>query len=467
MVYGIGTILGQSISFLMLPIYTRVFGPGGYGVIEMLTVIAGLLGTLIVMGTDSAQSFHFFKEKKEGIAAQRAIISSVLLWRLVWGLGLVLLFYSLGPVLNRMFFEGKLSQTYFAVAFAGGMVTILIQQSIDVTRLLMRPWQFVGINTLLSVTTASAVMFFAVYKGLGVLGYVIGVCTGASVGCLFSWWSIREYLCLDKTLVKLWPKLLRFGAPLLPSTLALYLMSSSDRWFIQHYAGDVEVGIYSIGAKFGLIMSLAVQIFRRAWWPIALDSMHAGDGPETFRMISRLFVGIGSAAAVYVGFLAPFLINWFTGPGFDGSATIVGILAWQALFYGLYSVGSAGIWKSEKTYLNSVLMSISAVINLGLNYLLVPEYGGIGAAIGTVIAYFSWAISSIIVSEKLWWVGFPKVLLGGQIAVAVAVSVWNTNYDGSLWVKTIVVHVVVAGVICSAFTKEMVRSIWKHDGRES
>ena len=467
MVYGLGTILGQSISFLMLPIYTRVFGPAGYGVIEMLTVIAGLLGTLIVMGTDSAQSFHFFKEKKQGIAAQRSIISSVLLWRLVWGLGTVLTFYCFGPVINRMFFEGKLSQTYFAVAFAGGMLTILIQQSIDVTRLLMRPWRFVGINTLLSVTTASSVMFFAVYKGLGVLGYVIGVSTAASVGCLFSWWSIREYLCLDRALVKLWPKLLRFGAPLLPSTLSLYLMSSSDRWFIQHYAGEVEVGIYSIGAKFGLIMALAVQVFRRAWWPIALDSMHAGDGPETFRIISRLFVGFGSAAAVYVGFLAPFLIDKFTGPGFEGSMTIVAILAWQAFFYGLYAVGSAGIWKAEKTYMNSVLMSISAAINLGLNYLLVPSYGGIGAALGTVIAYLSWALSSIIVSERLWRVDFPKGLLGAQIIIAMAVSAWSLNYDGGFWAKAIVVHVVLAGVIITAFNKEMVRSIWKHDGRES
>ena len=64
LIYGIGGILAKSVSFFLLPIYTRIFTPADYGTIEMLTVISSFLSAIMVMGMDSAQSMYFFKFKK-------------------------------------------------------------------------------------------------------------------------------------------------------------------------------------------------------------------------------------------------------------------------------------------------------------------------------------------------------------------------------------------------------------------
>ena len=89
-IYGLGGILAKSVSFFMLPIYTRIFSPSDYGTIEMLTVISSFVGAILAMGMDSAQSMYFFKNKEEGKSAQVRLISSIFQWRLLWGTVIVL-----------------------------------------------------------------------------------------------------------------------------------------------------------------------------------------------------------------------------------------------------------------------------------------------------------------------------------------------------------------------------------------
>ena len=137
----------------------------------------------------------------------------------------------------------------------------------------------------------------------------------------------------------------------------MYVMNTSDRWFVQHYQRRVVLGLYAVGAKFALIAALAIQPpFVRLAGPIAMDAMHSEDGPETYRSIARLFMGIGVAAVVYLTFLAPWLVAWFTAPAYHSAWPIVGVLAWQLLFYGFDPVASAGIWKAEKTSYSLYLM---------------------------------------------------------------------------------------------------------------
>jgi len=104
--YGLGGILAKSIAFFTLPIYTRIFTPSDYGTIEMLTVISGFLGSILVAGMDSAQSMYFFKYKEEGKEAQASIVSPILQWKLIFGSFIVLLSTLLAPVFNLVFFDG-------------------------------------------------------------------------------------------------------------------------------------------------------------------------------------------------------------------------------------------------------------------------------------------------------------------------------------------------------------------------
>lgn len=422
-VYGIGGILAKSISFFTLPIYTRIFTPADYGTIEMLTVMSSFLAAILVMGMDAAQSMYFFKHKAEGKAAQARIVSAILQWRLLFGSVIVLTATLLAPLLNAAFFNGKLTWGFFAIAFVGTLFAQIMSQSAEVMRLLYRPWGYIGITFTQSLFGAGLVLIFVLVFDQGILGFFLGAAVSSAAVAVFGWFRIREYLAFERMHWDLWPQLLRFGAPLVPAGMAMYFMNTADRWFVQYYHGSEALGIFSVGAKFTMLATIAVTTFRQAWWPIAMDAMHSDDGPETFCMIARLYLGVACAGIVVLTCLSPWLVKWLTGPSFHDAWPIVGILAWQSIFFGFYLIVSRGIWKAEKTYLLIPIMSIAAVAGLILNWLLVPPYGGMGAAVATAIVYLIWIIASVVVSEHLWPIGVVGIAIIFQVVFGIVAVV--------------------------------------------
>jgi O-antigen/teichoic acid export membrane protein len=271
----------------------------------------------------------------------------------------------------------------------------------------------------------------------------------------------RDYLDFSRLHSSWWPRLLRFGAPLMPAGLAMYLMNSADRWFIQHYHGESALGVYAIGARFALVLTLTIETFRKAWWPIAMDAMHSDDGPETYREIARLFMGVGVAAVVYLSFLSPWLVRWLTAPAYHDGWRFVGVLAWQSLFYGFYLVASAGFWKAERTGLAMLVMMAAALLNLALHLLWVPAYGGMGAAIATSLSFLAWIVASLVLSERLWRVGFPVGLLCTQVAAGTLVVAWLTTAGSESWAGVVVVHAVVAALLASSLERRRWSSVFR------
>ena len=453
LVYGVGAILAKGIGLFLLPLYTRIFPPADYGVIEMLTVMATFLSALLVMGMDSAQSFYFFAEKDGGRAAQARLVGAILQWRLSWGVAIVIVATAMAPLLNRLFFDAALEWRHFAVAFAGALAIQLMSQSVEIFRLLYRPWPYVLVTLGQALLAAALVLALVLGLHQGIFGYFLGTTIASVVAAAGGWFLVRHHVDLSAWHSGWWPRLLRFGVPLVPAGIAMYAMSTCDRWFVQHYQGAAALGVYAVGAKFGLIMALGIETFRKAWWPIAMDAMHSADGPETFRSISRLFMGVGVAAVVYLAFLAPWLVEWFAAPEFHAAWEIVGTLAWPSLFYGFYLVASAGIWKCEKTRYSMLLMSAAALLNCILNWALVPRLGGIGAAVATAVAYFALVLASLLVSERLWKVGFPLTLFALQISAGVAMVALLSMSAARTIAVALLTHVVAAALLLSTLDR--------------
>lgn len=459
LIYGLGAVVAKGVGFLLLPVFTRVFSPAEYGAIEMLSTIAGFLSAVLAMGMDSAQSFYFFQRKDDGRPAQAQLITAILQWRLSWGVVIVVAACVASPLINAAFFDGRLGWQYFAAAFCSALFTQLMSQSVEVFRLLYRPWPYVLVTLAQSLAAAALTLVLVLVFDQGVLGYFVGSLAASIAAAVVGWILAREYLDFSRLQSQWWPRLMRFGAPLVPASVAMYVMNTSDRWFIQHYHGDAALGVYAVGAKIAFVMALAIETFRKAWWPIAMDAMHSDDGPQTFRSIARLFMGMGVAAVVYLTFLSPWLVSGFTAPAFHGAWPVVGVLAWQSLFYGFYLVASAGIWKSERTTLSMVIMFGAAVLNLGLNWLLVPLFGGMGAAAATAMSFLVWIAVALVVSERLWTVGFPLGLLAAQVGLGAFAVAWLVTFGTDSWSSALGAHAVVAVLLLSTLDRRRWRAL--------
>lgn len=435
-VYGLGGVAAKAVGFFLLPVYTRIFSPADYGTIEMLIVLNSFLGAILVMGMDSAQSFYFFEQKKNGHEAQAKVITAILQWRITWGTGIVLVATILSPVLNTYFFNGNLSWKYFAIAFVGALFAQIMSQSAEVFRLLYRPWSYISIMLAQTLGSAAVAIVLIVWLGYGIIGFFIGLLSASVFVAFWGCWRIRKYMDWTKWHTDWWPKVLRFGAPLVPAGLAMYVLNTADRWFISYYHGNDALGLYAVGAKFTMLIAMAATTFRQAWWPIAMDAIQSEDGPALFRILGRLYLGMASAGVVLLTALSPLLVSLFTPKAYFQAYPIVGVLAWQSVFYGFYFIGAAGIWKAEKTVWVTSLMGTAVLLNIGLDYLLVPEYSGMGAALATSISFCIWNVLTLFISESLWRVGHNYVILLSQFAIgAISCCLILTLYSQnvSLW----------------------------------
>jgi len=436
LIYGIGGVLAKGIGFFLLPVYTRIFSPAEFGTIEMLLVLNSFLGSILVMGMDTAQSFYFFEQKKQGQKAQAGVVTSILQWRITWGSGIVLFATLISPLLNRYLFDGQLSWEYFAIAFAGALFAQLMSQSAEVYRLLYRPWSYISITLGQGLCSGAIALILIIGLGFGILGFFIGVLSGTILAAVFGWWRIRNYMDFSGWHRQWWPRLIRFGAPLVPAALAMYLLTTSDRWFINHFNGQEALGLYAVGAKFALLIGTVVTTFRKAWWPVAMDALQSEDGPVLFRAIARLYLGVGSAGIVFLTALSPLLVRCFTASAFHIAYPIVGVLAWYSIFYGFQLIAAGGIWKKEKTSWVPILMGTAALLNIGLNAFLVPEHGAMGAALATSISFMIWNILTIVISERLWRVEYAYGILALQISIGASACYFILqmfNKGTSLW----------------------------------
>ncbi len=453
LIYGLGGALSRGIGFLLLPVYTRIFNPNDYGIIEILSTFSGFLLSILILGTDSAQSFYFFKEKNNGIAAQARIVTSIFQWRVLWGAFILFLAFLTAPLLNSLFFKGAIPLQFFLVAFCSSFFAQLASQSIEIYRLTYRPWSFIGSN-LGSLVISAAITILLIYLlKLGIVSFFIGSLVSWLLFTVIGLFVLRQYLDFSRPCFDLWPKILRFSLPMMPAALAMWVITSTDRWFLNFYCTTDIVGLYAVAAKFALFIGFSMEIFRLAWLPISLDVMHTPEGPGVFRAISRFYVGAGMAGVIVLTAASPKLLQWFTVPAFYPSYPIVGVLAFSAISYGFYLISSAGVWKAEKTWGVTVALTVAAICNIGFNALLVPVYAGIGAAIASALAMLIGNIMLLFISEKVWPIKLQYNIILTQIFIAViAVSgiLWLYALSKPVW--TVVLITIISPAIILSLT---------------
>jgi O-antigen/teichoic acid export membrane protein len=421
-VYTVGGAISRAVGFFMLPVYTRIFTLSEYGSIDMLVTINAFLVALINMGMESALSFYFFEQKKNGRKAQAVIVSSILQWKVISGSVLVLLACLASPLLNKLLFGGELTIWHFLITFSYGLFSQVLKQCSDTYRLLYKPWKFILLNLGNSLLGAGLIIILVIFLGTGIKGYFLGSVIAALILSIIGWRSLKTYLDFSRFHTNWWPELIKFGAPLIPVALGVYILRASDRWFISAYLGQDMLGIYAVGAKMAIIIFMLIQTFRQAWLPIAMDVINNDQDPAFFRKVSRFYLGMGSLAILYLTAISPYLIKFLATPDFYESYVLVGILTWNALFYGFQAILSVGLWKVKKTAWASFSVLVAALCNIIFNAYAVPRYGYVGAAISTAISYVIWNTLTLIIAERFFRIRFPFIYFILQLTFSFVVT---------------------------------------------
>ena len=209
--------------------------------------------------------------------------------------------------------------------------------------------------------------------------------------------------------------MIRFGLPLTLSSLGGMLLTMGDRYILKIYSPLTEVGQYTLGYKFASVVNLVfVQAIQLAWPAIAWKKIKE---PNAKRFISKIltyysFVIIWAVLAISL-FAEGIIHKLALNQSYWASSKIVPIIALSYALNGIYFlVGFIFHYKNKTQYLPLIVI-LSTVLNIGLNFIFIPSWGMEGAAIATLISYFMMSILTYKFAQKFYTINYElrKIVL--------------------------------------------------------
>ena len=436
-IYGFGGLVQRILAVLLLPVYTRYLSPSDYGIVETLIALTTVLVITLRLGITNA-FFRFYFDRPD--PEHRRLVLRTSFW---FTMGMATLGLAVGAAFSReissVLFGSADEAEVVAAAFVGLWAQMNYEQLTSLFRVEERSVAYVTASLANVALTIGATLALVVALDAGPLGVVVGNFTGTLLVYAALVGYRREQLGLqfDRGLFR---EMNRFGMPLVPSALLLWVTNFSDRFFLVKLADTQEVGLYSVGVRIASAMALLLTAFRTAWPAFAYSIDDDREAKQTYAFVLTYLVFLTTWVATGLALLSPWLVDWIAAPAFAESSRVVGPLAFAVVIFAGYVVMVIGVGRARRTQFNWVVTGAAAIVNVTLNLLLIPRYGMMGAAAATIAAYatmfagmawwaqriypvpYQWRRVVTAVAAGLALVAVGK-LAGGGLPVAVALSV--------------------------------------------
>lgn len=430
MVYGIGAILQRFIGMFLLPFYTRELQPADYGAMALISLVGVAMSGLLSLGTGNSMSLLYFKE--DNPAKRPVILWTNFTFLLANGLFWYLLIFLFAPQLSRLIFQSTDYTMLIRLAFVGTILGNLSEIWLSYLRMEEKAKSYVLLTLGIALLTIALSVGLVLWLQLGLYGLILATVLGQVVSLLVVLVFIASKLPFRLDLAKVWP-LVRIGFPSIFGIFAFLLIDYADRQMIERMLDLSALGLYTIGYSFGMVITMAVGAFSAAWPAFFMSYINKRDEAKVIfgKVLTYYVVAFGVLTVLFFGFAKPVVIM-FTAPAFREAWTVIGLVAASYVLKGCYLIMLPGLSFAEKLSKQSLIEWISAFINLGANFILIPIYGILGAALATLISYlglplFTWLLARNYLDVDYQW---------GRVALAFALSVFVACllYQLSRWV---------------------------------
>ena len=420
LVYGLGGLISRVLSVLLLPLYTSYLHGRDYGRVETLTALTAVLVAILRLGISSA-FFRFYFDSSEWQQRVRVVRTSFWFTMGSATLGLAAGWLAAQPIADALSL-GPDQAWLVRAAFVGLWAQMNYEQLTSLFRVEERPLLFTAATIANLLVTVAATVVLVV----GFRERALGVVVGNWIGTLTVYLVLLGYrryqlgFHFDRRLFR---EMNRFGLPLVPSQLALWTLTFSDRFFLAKFKGQTEVGHYSVGIRIASAALLLLAAFRLAWPAFAYSIEDEDEAKRTYGFVLTYLLFVFSWLAVTLGLLAPWLVRLLTGRHefYEGSR-VVPLTAFAVTALGGYIVVSIGIGRARKTQFNWVVTGVAAAIDVALNFALVPSFGMIGAAIAGVAAYASMFLLMSLHAQRVYPVPYQWRRVALVVGTAVALT---------------------------------------------
>ena len=449
-IFSIGNFGTKIISFFLVPLYTNILTTREYGTVDLIYTIGMVLVPLLTLNIgESIMRFALDKD------ADCDKIMSTGITILIFGaiIGLLIL-----PIANL--FESVSNYSIYIYLYT---LTLAFSQ---IFLCYLRGKEFllkysIG-NIIQSLTIAIFNIIFLVGMKKGIEGYLMAyilanVCTG-----LYGFWAGKVNLVIKKYSIdiELSKNMIKYSVVLIPNSFMWWIMNSSDRMMVSAMISVTANGVYAVAYKIPTLLSTITTIFNQAWSYSAIREDESEDKEEyNNRVYDNLVTIVIVVATGLLMIMKPFL-SVYVGKEYYAAWHYVPYLIVGFVFMtlGSFIATSYTVHKDSMGFLISG--TVGAIINLILNFILIPMMGVSGAAFATCISYFGVFAYRIKDTQKYikLRVFKRKQICGYALLILSAMTCYLDNCIGQ---TLLVIEFICIILLNKEFVKDMLKIIFK------
>lgn len=399
-----GSLVGTVLNYIMLVIITRLLSPGEYGVFALAQAVVHVSLVFALLGTTRALDWFIplFNEKGE-IGKTKSLISDILRMALFTSLTVCLVILATAKLISVNIFHEIRLDTVLKIMIIT-IPLLAFNEIVSYTFIGYKELRFqVYIQQLALPTLRIAFAAAALILGFGLLGwtwmYLLAMIGSALVALFLFKKHILGPLASVRRVPVSFKQIFSYSWPMSFGLLLFIFWGQFDILFLGYYRTPEEVGIYKIYLQMIFIFTLVLQSFAQIYKPMISEFIGKNDRREigpTYQRISKWVFNLnGISLSILLLFGTAIMKLFFTPPYQKELAALYVLAAGNFL---LSSFGPTGrtleaFGKTRLWLLNSILI---LSVNVALNFVLIPRYGLVGAALSHATAIISGGIAGLI-----------------------------------------------------------------------
>lgn len=436
--YGISTIVGRFLGFILVPFYTNVFSPDEFGIQSYIYAFLAFANIVYIYGMDAA----FMKYATDGDNDKEKVFSTGYLFVTITSV-----IFSIFLIIGHSWIAQSTDLTEYSYIFYYVIGILFLDTATLIPfsdlRLERKAGKFAAIKILNILINVSLNFILILGYGYGIEAIFISNFAAS----LFSFLVLipqivsQINLVIEKSILK---KMLFFGLTYLPASVASMIVQVVDVPIMRELTNESTLGIYRANYKLGIFMMLFVSMFHYAWQPFFLTNAKEENAKQIFSKVLSLFLIFTSflwiVLSLFIDDLAS--IKFWHGRSLIGSEYLEGtfiipVILLAYIFHGLYINFIAGIYLEEKTKYLPIITGVGAVLNIISNLILVPIIGIMGGAISTLLSYIIMSIGIYLVSQKFYRINYDYKTIGRVLVTVLLICsiYYFAYYSGFLDMK--------------------------------
>lgn len=423
-IYGTGIVLSKIVGFIMLPIYTRFLTPQDYGVLQLLVLTTDIISMVIAVGISNAVlRFYYQYEKQED---RNEVVSTALLSSIIIFAFFFIFLFQLSPFFSDLVFHDRHYILYFKLIFLNLLLTAGYEVPLVFIRAQQKSAKFVKLSLIRLILQLSLNIYFVVILRKGVLGILYSTIISSVLMSLYlsldTFRQVKFHFSMNKA-----KELYKYGGPLIFSNIGAFVLTFSDRYFLKFYATLSDVGIYSLGYKFAMLMSIFVIAPFNQIWSAQMFEIANKDGAN--HIFKKVFTHFALVLVIFGLFLSLFTkdaIRLMANPSFWEAYKVVPVVVLAYMIYGFFMMSRVGILVSKRTGHLALITVVASCFNLLFNYLFIPRFTTMGAAWATVLSFLIRFLGVYFISQRIMPISYEWLKISKLFALAALFYFFST-----------------------------------------